>query len=142
MNKESEPFATAVYDTLLKYFETRLGPGSTYTEQLDREAKNFLENHTWKGVFARDQDWKKHVGKGYMIVNLDTKEMKGSHWVAIANNLLYDSFGRTRILGPGANLRDVDRDAEQNILEDNCGQRCLAFLAVHKIYGPKVAKLL
>ena len=137
-----EKKANRIYQSLLSYFESRLGTGVTNNRQLDREAKRLFEPYEWHGVFAANQNWKQHIGKGYCIVNLDPIGSPGSHWVGIAGNLLYDSFGRANILGAIKNLEDTDRDPEQEKREDNCGQRVLAFLVIYKIYGHDVAKLL
>ena len=96
-------------------------------------------DHDWRGIYAKDGPWKEKIGKGYMIVNLDSKGQPGSHWVAVAGRLLYDSFGRKSILGESNGLQDVERDAEQRNAEDNCGQRCLAWLGVYRVLGPEIA---
>ena len=72
--------------------------------------------------------------------------MGGSHWVAVCRAkedeqaTVYDSFGRTHVLGNEKNLLDTDRDAEQKTIEDNCGQRCLAFIWVFLEYGSAMAR--
>jgi len=48
----------------------------------------------------------------------------GEHWIACYNNYTYDSFGR-----------DASQDAEQEESEDDCGQRCIAWLMLCKRYG-------
>jgi hypothetical protein len=82
-----------------------------------------------------------------MIVNNDASYQKGEHWIACCydapNNriLVYDSFGRkTNNLVPQLrrlypNIVDAEYDAEQKYSEDNCGQRCLAFLYCYDKYG-------
>ena len=72
--------------------------------------------------------------RGYAIVNLDKHDMPGSHWVAMADSMVYDSFGRDVGLG-----ETTERDVEQGRREDNCGQRCVAFLCVYHAYGPEIA---
>lgn len=129
-----------VYCSLLATFEGRLGKGVTMGDDLDREGRKAFGGHEWQGVYAYDGPWRERIGKGgYMIVNLDSKGQKGSHWVAIAGRMLYDSFGRKSILGVGSGLQDAERDAEQKKSEDNCGQRCLAWLGVYRLLGPDIA---
>ena len=123
-----------VYLALLGDFERKLGKGVTTGNQLDQVGRSVFGKE-WGGVFARDGAWRQ--GKGFKIVNLDKKNQRGSHWVAVKGNIVYDSFGRANVLGPG--LRDVDRDAEQIQREENCGQRCLAWLGTYKILGVKAA---
>lgn len=123
-----------VYEALLEDFERKLGTGVTTGEQLNNVGSSVF-GREWGGVYPRDGAWRK--AKGYKIVNLDKKGQRGSHWVGVKDEIAYDSFGRANILGPG--LRDVERDAEQDKQEDNCGQRCLAWLATYKLLGPEEA---
>lgn len=125
-----------VYTVLLSHIERKLGKGVTSSTQLDHEGKS-LFGREWGGVFASDEPWQ--TAKGYRIVNLDKRRQQGSHWVAVAGRLLYDSFGRKHILGPSMNFEDTERDAEQLVEEDNCGQRCLAWLGTYKLLGPEAA---
>lgn len=99
----------------------------------------------------------------YLITNLDDSNMPGSHWVALAYDIpdeslgkkqgliwVYDSFGRKTgdILPQLAkqfgknNLRMADDDAEQKLIEDDCGARCLAFLYIFDRHGSDVAKFI
>ncbi len=87
--------------------------------------------------------------KPYIIVNVDKSYESGSHWLAIALHahcsLVYDSFGRkTEDLIEDVLLaaQDTDHDAEQDVYESNCGQRCLAFLILFDMYGFDIAKML
>ena len=81
-----------------------------------------------------------------MIVNLDNSNEPGirSHWVAITNNMLYDSFGRNSTVELGFTQRytNTDPDAEQSLQELNCSARCLAWLCVYDTAGrrPDVAQ--
>ena len=83
------------------------------------------------------------------IINLDEHDEPGSHWIAMVkhNNdlLVYDSFGRkTTDILPNFNKEviDTDYDAEQQINEDNCGARCVAFLNVYDKLGFEYALLI
>lgn len=88
----------------------------------------------------------------YCILNLDRSDQPGSHWVACGYDtlndkiLVYDSFGRptSKIIPSlvdkfGPQLEMVDDDAEQQIHEEDCGARCLAFLYVLDRMGPQFA---
>ena len=123
-----------IYNSLLTDFEQKLGKGVTTGDQLDKVGRAVFGSE-WGGVFARDGEWRRR--KGYKIVNLDRKNQSGSHWVGVVGDMVYDSFGRTGILGP--ELRDTENDAEQRKQEDNCGQRCLAWLGTYKLCGPRIA---
>jgi hypothetical protein len=119
-------------------FVKQLGNGVTYSLHL-----NDVGRHVWpkkfKGVFASDD---KIPATGYCIVNVDKRDMPGSHWIAICNSLVYDSFGRkTSKLTPHmiGNFRDTEYDAEQDDKEENCGSRCLAWIHVYDTMGASYA---
>ena len=56
---------------------------------------------------------------------------------------MYDSFGRPsdKLIGLG-NTVDADYDVEQKEIEQNCGQRCLAWLMCIHHYGIDKALLI
>ena len=80
------------------------------------------------------------LNKQCCIVNLDIRESSGSHWIAIAQAgedlLVYDSFGRCVVDG---DVIHTENDPEQNMMETNCGQRCLAWLCIFQQFGGKAA---
>ena len=92
--------------------------------------------------------------KLYSCVNLDNSDEPGSHWIALGYDvyngkiMIYDSFGRdTKIILPSLiekygndNIVMADNDSEQNIQEDDCGARCMAFLYVFDRFGSKYAQ--
>ena len=71
--------------------------------------------------------------------------MPGSHWLAYiyvnhTKNLIYDSFGRKHksLLSHvkfDKQILEPEYDPEQNDLEENCGQRCIAFCLFYDIFG-------
>lgn len=103
----------------------------------------------YKGTYPSDQVPKNN---GYMIVNLDSYGQPGSHWISLVrtpeNIYIYDSFGRDPLkILPHYIFKDrhicyVDDDAEQEILETDCGVRSLAWLWVFDNIGSKYAKLI
>ena len=56
----------------------------------------------------------------YMIANISC-EPPGKHWVAYFRGYKYDPLGK-----------DASNTAEQNDVETNCGQRCIAYLMMCK----------
>jgi len=106
----------------------------TYNTTLGRIGR-VLFGRLFLGVVARDE-LPASTDKKYLICNLDNRDMPGSHWIAIADNIIYDSFGRD--LGFDGYVQTED-DAEQHVREDNCGQRCLAWLCVYHSFGPIAA---
>jgi hypothetical protein len=139
------------YHTDLKKVEAKLGKGGTTDATLNLHTPRFLQQpRYWRGVFALDGPWRKCGGYG--IVNLEPRGNAGEHWIAFANGLFYDSFGRTGILerrekqylpqGQGTKLDYTDPDPEQAKKEDNCGQRCIAWLMTYEKFGPEGAQLI
>lgn len=126
--------ANKFYEQELKRFVSAIGPGITYSNTLNEMGMREFPDK-WKGIFMSNS---RYPLKGYSIVNTDMKGQPGEHWTAVADGLLYDSFGRANLLN-NSRLLDVDLDAEQAIEEENCGQRCLAFLSVHYNLGPRAA---
>ena len=127
MKKQAEK----MYDVFLLDVQAILGDQVTYSNTLNNLC-SYLFGPLFQGVFARDTLPPK---VRYAIVNLDRASESGSHWCAVADGMIYDSFGRD----VGFGLKMTDPDAEQDLLEVNCGQRCIAFLCVYHM-GAKYAK--
>ena len=113
-----------------------VGNKSTTSIQLYKAGKS-LFGSKFIGVFPKDRIPPK---EGYMIVNLDTHDMPGSHWIALADDWVYDSFGRPTQQILGWKAKDTKYDAEQLPKETNCGARVLAWLMVYDQYGAQYAK--
>ena len=126
--------ADAWYTAEVKRFTNILGAGITAGAVLDRIGGQEFPGK-WAGIFMADQDYP--IG-GYCVVNTDHSGEPGTHWVAVGEGMLYDSFGRRDIL-KNTRLSDTEYDAEQRQEEENCGQRCLAWLSVLETYGPTAA---
>ena len=96
----------------------------------------------FRGVFMRDElnnkaPWK--VEKG--IINLDSKDGPGTHWVAYYKNGMlvkyFDSFGDLRPPKEVLNyfkkcLVIYNKIAFQSFKDYSCGHLCLAFLDSNK----------
>lgn len=102
-----------------------LGSTTTREDEL-RRAGRALFGQKFNGVFAADERFPESTG--YSIVNTKARRTGGEHWLAFANGLMYDSFGR-----------DKSGDAEQHVAQKDCGQRCLAWLCVYDELGPESA---
>ena len=123
------------YIKYLRLLQEYMGNSITDATQLQSMGSLLFES-MWGGVYMSDQDIPLNK---YCIVNTDLSGGPGEHWVAVAGNYQYDSFGRRNILHRRV-LTDTDNDAEQQRSETNCGQRCLAWLLVFDYMGPEYAK--
>jgi hypothetical protein len=145
-----------VYNKILKQIiEPLSGDGTTYLTELNGIGKK-LFGVKFKGVFPSDKIPKLNDLSPYAILNLDTSKQPGSHWIAIAKypdknkTLLYDSFARkgSKIIkslsysGNGRIINSDLKDREQDVMETNCGARCLSYLVVVEKYGFDAAKLI
>lgn len=99
----------------------------------------------YRGTYAADTLPALTKKRPYCIGNLDKKNEGGSHWIALAKSgkdvIFYDSFGRKAksIIDLEKKVLNTEDDAEQDIFEENCGQRCLAWLYVFDKMGKKEA---
>jgi hypothetical protein len=150
--------AEQIYDHILhRIVEPLIGNTTTFGSDLDKMAKHFF-GVKWLGVFSVDRV-PKNIPKGnYAVINLDESDLPGSHWVGVVGDsivkggkndvLVYDSYGRDpkKIMPKLAkkfNFKSTDLpsdgasdiDAEQGILETNCGARTLAALILHNQFG-------
>ena len=154
-NSTKEKNAEQLYNQILtKQIYPLTGDKSTYMDDLDRVGRKLL-SIKFKGVFPSDKIPKLNDLKPYCILNLDKSTESGSHWIALAkihgknSSLVYDSFGRSnkKIIpalknsGNGT-IVDTDRDAEQEIIETDCGARCLAWLVLLDKHGLEKAQLI
>ena len=132
-----------------------IGNKTTYLTQILGAGRK-LFGVKFKGVFPSDKIPKLNDLNQYCILNLDSSEESGSHWIALAkcvypskDSIIYDSFGRDykkiipdlKYTGNGR-IRNTDRDSEQKMLETDCGARCLAFLMVFDKHGKDAAMLI
>lgn len=156
MKQLTEKQILKIYNKYLKNIYKDLGKGETDSNQLNQYAAS-LFGDKFAGVYASDQVPNLSKKSPYCIVNLDPSNKPGEHWVAVylQNNdtvLLYDSFGRdaNTLLKAfskyfkklGKKIINSDRDAEQLIIQDDCGQRCLSFLLCVQNYGYRNATLI
>ncbi|MCP4343532.1 MAG: hypothetical protein GY799_32815 [Desulfobulbaceae bacterium] len=130
-----------------------LGNDSTFSDKLDKVARKELGSK-FHGVYPSDMIPKLTSVKPYSIINTDNSKKPGSHWVGVAfdprdsSYLVYDSYGRkTSKLIPdlkrqhGGRIVESKNDAEQRLKENNCGQRCIAWLKCVDRFGYDLAKL-
>ena len=121
-----------------------MGHSNTTGEDELKAAGQNLFGDLFRGVYAADELTvpRMLLKNQCCVVNLDERESGGSHWIALAQDggglLVYDSFGRSVVDG---DVIHTENDAEQSMVETNCGQRCLAWLSVYHRFGGAAASL-
>ena len=148
-----ERYCTFLYNVLLKeVIKPVTGDKTTYSDGILRIGKKMLGDK-FNGVYPSDQIPKLNEESPYAILDFDTSEEKGSHWVAIAKKgdktYMYDSFGRkdTEIIANlqfsrNGRIMNTDDDSEQKITQRDCGPRSLAFLVFFDRWGAEYAMLI
>ena len=116
-----------------------MGHSATSTQDLNRVGR-VLFGGDFCGTYPYAKNPRLNSEGKCCIVNT-MKNGPGEHWFALirgkSETLAYDSFGRTL-----SNHQYSDPDVEQGVFEENCGQRCLAWLCVAKNHGVEAALLI
>ena len=128
--------AEALYRRFVYEVASRMGhDGPTERREIEDTARHYLKAK-FHGAFSKTEARNVRLtrAKPYMVVN--TGEVgRGEHWQAAVyhrdGDILYDSLG--------GEATDTDPDAEQTALQDDCGQRSLAFLRVAEELGLEAA---
>lgn len=151
MSKYPKSQIEYIYRQTVKQMEKLVGRSTTYLTELNKSGKK-LFGPKFIGVFASDTI-PKHIPKGAcLIVNLDNSKGSGEHWLSVCKHpkknelLVYDSFGRNlhhiipTIFERKERIKTTEKDREQKQNQNNCGARCLAFIAIFLKYGFEAAK--
>ena len=141
MKKLTKKTAERKYNIMLKKVIKDIGNNITDNVQLHNYINDKLK---FGGIYMVDEKIPKTKNTSF-IINTDTTKGIGKHWCAVYVSdkgyyYVYDSFGRksSKILKPfvkGKIVIDTEYDAEQNVNEVNCGQRCVAWLLFRKEHG-------
>lgn len=134
----------SLYKTKVTYVEKKLKTNKvTNNIQLHKLSKQLFKTR-FKGVYPFDKIPKLKQNQS-CIFNLDKHTEPGSHWCALykspTNYLVYDSFSRKVLKGKKYLNSDLS-DKEQKVSEDNCGQRCIAWLMILYKHGYAKALLI
>jgi hypothetical protein len=136
------------YSIILKQVKGLMGhSNTTFDKELNGAGRKLL-GVKFKGVFPSDKIPKLNDLAPYAILNLDKSTEPGSHWIALIKHgddaIVYDSFGRdSKQIIPGLHfsgngiILNTDDDAEQGVLQEDCGQRSLALLVFYDKFGAK-----
>ena len=123
----------------------QLGRNPLTNNQLDEICKNIPK---YRGCFMQDE--LKEYKNGYYIINTDTKNNTGIHWVAMYNtptsSYIFDSYGRDThkimpilkktIQGGGRKIVESDKDQDQKNSQV-CGHICIAWILCSLEFGIK-----
>ena len=139
-----------IYNKLLKKVEKLIKHNhTTFSTELYDVGKHIFGNK-FHGVYASDKIPKLTDKQPYCIVNLDSSDEYGSHWIALAKGknkiYFYDSFGRPdKIILPllrksgNGKIMNTEDDREQGFKDTDCGQRSLCWILLFDEYGAERA---
>lgn len=153
--RELEKRVNAAFKLAVDYFEEQVGIGMTGEDTLRRAGREFFRK-SFINVLASNEIPQRRYQKGigYYIINNKPRGNTGEHWLGLimtsdGSVIVWDSFGRDiKTLMPdlwGRYHKWIvipDKDKEQKITQEDCGARCLAFLAIYDILGRNMAMLL
>ncbi len=134
------------FKNMNKIINTMIGHSTTtYTDDLMKLGRYFF-GKKFKGVYSEDNI--PILKNQYAIINIDN-----AHWLGMANDgkntYIYDTFGRNskKILpeifrSGNGNIIDSDRKPEQIKSEEDCGQKCIAWLCLFDNYGSIITKFI
>ena len=150
MHKEKE--AEALFKKEKKRLIKKFGRVALTNIQIDKLCSKELGDK-YKGSYAVDDSYERKIGM--MIINTDTKNGSGIHWISLYSTpntvYYYDSFSRSpKSLTPklvkkfkNKKIIRVDpSDREQLDPENICGHLSISFLLCVKKLGIRKAKLI
>ena len=141
----SEETVNRVYEEALAFVEDLMGKDTTTSNHELDKCGRALFGDMYAGALPPSQ---LPPPAPHQVLILNTKGGVGEHWLlryCDANRgLWYDSFGRdvSGLVRTKYVRASTDGDAEQNILESNCGQRCLAAAIVGRLLGAEALQKL
>jgi|EP01046_Picozoa_sp_COSAG06_P046837 hypothetical protein len=126
-----------------------MGDERTTMDELEQGGNHFLGSFL-RGVYPMDEQPPPDGTHHAVIVNVArtaVESMSKGHWIALLRHgeeeVIYDSFGRDPVdFAPSlANLETTERDAEQPLDVEWCGQACIATCMICKEHGLELARL-
>ena len=132
------------YNKCLTLIENMIGNTTTNNLQLEALGKH-LFNNRFLGIYSANA-FPKYVKNNYMfIINTDPISKPGQHWIACYkfNNkfYMYDTFNRnikdlSKYWKHKTNIVSANKDIDQSIVEENCGQRAICWLILADKFQP------
>jgi hypothetical protein len=129
-----------------------LGNGVTEDWQLEAMGR-MLFGRRFQKVVMSDQFHGVTKNNPYAIINMSPQRLHdgGTHWIAAAwhsqgQTLIYDSFGSMHSLPEDiakkfGSVQILTSHAQQHVDEENCGQRCLAWLILYDVFPKQAIKM-
>ena len=132
------------YNKCLTLIENMIGNTTTNNLQLEALGKHLFDNR-FLGVYSANT-FPKYVKNNYMfIINTDPISKPGQHWIACYkfNNkfYMYDTFNRnikdlSKYWVHKTNIVSANKDIDQSLVEENCGQRAICWLILANQFMP------
>ena len=144
------------FNHILKNVTTILGNKETSNVQLDNICFKLFGSQ-FVGTFPSDKISTLTKKKNMCILNLDSSDQSGSHWIScvLENGIVYvyDSFDRPSskiipsLFKKYKTVKNTDRTLvskpiRQKDYQDTCGQRCISALIIYKTNGLESYKML
>ena len=116
------------YRQNLKLVESIIGHQKETTgAELDKLSTAIFGNK-YRGLYGATDKLPKLKNRECIIIN----KPSNTHWLGLAkingHEYAYDSYNRPNFLGSGYRNGDIDNIADQSGLQENCGQRTVAWL--------------
>jgi len=140
----SESMVKNLFHKTVRDVVDKLGDKATNSIELNLLGKEMF-GKKFVGVFPVDKITSAK-SKKYSIVNLDSSDQPGSHWISVCNGHIYDSFGRRasemnkRFTKLG--LINSNPNREQSYNEKTCGPHSLAAINVYDVFGKDAFKFI
>jgi hypothetical protein len=154
MNELKEDDVSVAFKRGVRFFQEEVGNGITGESELTQVGEAVFEE-LFGGVRASDEIPEQQKNNdSYYIINTLPRGSTGEHWCALVmakdgKVIFWDSFGRpVKELIPGLwrkykkHLLIPDKDTDQHVKQEDCGARCLAFLAIYDFLGREAAMMI
>ena len=132
------------YEQVLTQIEDLIGDKETNNNQLFKLGKYLLGNK-FLNVYSSDQFPKNVKNNQCFIINTDSINEPGTHWIAVYKYknkfYFYDTFNRkiqtlSKYFKNIKNVVNANADRDQSFNESNCGARSLSWVILASRYKP------
>jgi hypothetical protein len=133
------------YEQNLTHIEDIIGASETSNTTLDKLGW-YLFGSQYLGTFSSNDYPKRVKNNDCFIVNTDPNYKSGIHWCSVFKYknkfYVYDTFDRnvhklSKFWKNKKNWVSANKDVDQSVSEENCGERSMAWLISASKYTPK-----